>query len=310
MADWQPIEIPHSSKTELGTRVPSWKRFDWFSFDGLLFLAAPFLIAGAIAWEIRHFQLEDLFAADTMTSTLIGVPVGLIAVGIGVGILCSPFRGRIFAGPCPGCGERREWKWPGRDSNITASCFSCRVEVQVGRDGELREADLAATGYFRVRGSDLVADLPVSEDGHVRPAMPEICAVCGRQPATTAKLDDRGMRIETETRPSDIVADIVDGAIYDVLSPANAGDGGIRRLKMSSHTHEKDPDPSKKRTHDDLAALEIPLCAEHAAETPVSIRDDDYTFKSYRYYRAFLLVNGIAKKGGSSGSSRAATPPA
>jgi hypothetical protein len=310
MADWQPIEIPHSSATVIGTRVPSWKQFDWFTFNGLLFLAAPFLIAGAIRWEIRHFQHGHLFDNDTMTSTLIGVPVGLIAVAIGIVMVWTPFSGRYFVGPCPGCGERQEWEWPGRDSDITTACSSCKAEVHVGRNGALREADLAETGYFRVWGSDFVGDLRVSEDGHIRPVMPAICAVCGRQPATTAKPDDRGMYRETEQRPMDIVADIVDGAIYDVLSPANAGDGGISRLKVSSHTHDKEPDPAKQRTHDDLAALEIPLCSEHAAETPVSVRDDDYTFKSYRYYRAFLLVNGIPKKARSNESSRAEPPSA
>jgi hypothetical protein len=310
MADWQPIEIPHSSKTEIGTRVPSRKHFTWFSFDGLLFLAAPFLSAGAIGWEVRHFQHGDLFAADTMTSTLVGVPVGLIAVAMGIGLLWTPFLGRYFVGACPGCGERQEWDWPGDDSNITTTCSSCKAAVHVGRNGELREADLAETGSFRVWGIELVGDLPGSEDGHIRPVMPAICAVCGRQPATTAMPDDRGMRRETETRPSDIVADVVDGTIYDVLSPKWAGDGVIRSLGTSSHVHDKEPDPAKKRTHDDLAAVEIPLCSEHAAETPVSVRDDDYTFKSYRYYRAFLLVNGLPKSSRSNESSRAAPPSA
>lgn len=309
VAEWQPIEIPHSSRTEIGTRVASWKRFDWCSFDGVLFLAAPFLIAGALGWEIRHFQHGDPFAADTMTSTLIGAPVGLIAVAIGIGILCSPFWGRHFDGACPGCGERQQWEWPGSDSHITTTCTCCRAAVHVGRNGELREADLAETGSFYVSG-ELVGHLPVSGDGHIRPTMPAICAVCGRQPATSAKPDDRGMYIATETRPSDFVADIVDHAVADVLSPANAGDGVISGLKVSGHTHARDPDPANKRAHDDLAALEIPLCSEHAAETTVSVRDDDYTFKSYRYYRAFLLVNGIANRARSNESSRAATPPA
>lgn len=269
MADWQPIEIPHSSTTVIGTRVASGKRFDLFSVDGLLFLAAPFLIAGAIGWEIHHFQQGDLFADNaTINATLIGVPLGLVAVAMGIGMLWAPFRSRRFDGACPLCGQRQRWEWPGGD---TASCSSCKAAVHVRRNGQLREADLAETGSFYVWANALVGDLPVAEDGHVRPVMPDLCAVCGRQPATTAKPDDRGMRVETETQ---------------------------------------DPDQVMKRTHDDLAALEIPLCSAHAAQTPVSVRDDRYTFKSYRYYRAFLLVNGIPKNARSNESSRATTPSA
>jgi len=48
-------------------------------------------------------------------------------------------------------------------------------------------------------------------------------------------------------------------------------------------------------TANELAALAVPLCAQHADQTPIT--SDSYVVSlridSYRYYRAFLIVNGM-----------------
>ena len=74
MADWQPIEIPHSSNVVTGTRVPFWQRPTWLGWDGVLILAAIFGIPGAVAWELVHLRAGHLFDDATIRTTEVGVP--------------------------------------------------------------------------------------------------------------------------------------------------------------------------------------------------------------------------------------------
>lgn len=67
--------------------------------------------------------------------------------------------------------------------------------------------------------------------------------------------------------------------------------------KPKSETDLRSDDKVTNTTAEDLAALAVPLCAQHAEQTPVSV--DAYlgwlNIESYRYYRALLLSNGLPK---------------
>lgn len=80
---------------------------------------------------------------------------------------------------------------------------------------------------------------------------------------------------------------------------------------VKDRTDLKSDDPVTTTTAGELAALAVPLCGRHANETPVSV--DAYIawleITSYRYYRAFLIANGLPKKHVAAAAVRPTAPP-
>lgn len=236
------MDIPHSSKVVMGQRVPLLKRPNWDE-DRIWIGLAPLLILGAIGWFAYQFMQPDAEGGA------IGFLLGLLALGVGAGILYTYFiADRSVEAPCPVCGKRGTWT-PGPRLN---ECGACSANLRVDNDGTIREASLDDNSGFEVTVDRETFGAAVAEDGHVTLVMPAICAVCGAPPTTTGKVKN---------------------------------DSSLRSDDKVTMT-----------TVQDLAALAIPLCAQHADQTPISV--DAYlgwlNITSYRYYRALLLANGTA----------------
>jgi hypothetical protein len=290
MADWQPIEIPHSSKVVTGTRVPFWQRPTWFGWDGVLIVAAPVLILGAVAWELVHFRAGHLFDDATIRTTEVGVPLGLLAIAVGIHILYSKFiADRTVTAACPVCGYWSYWS-PGQ---LSDKCSGCLAYLRIEEDATIREVNLDERSQYKLDDYDMRG--LVGSDGCIRITMPPICAVCGAQPSTIVRVKDDGILTEEKF-------DLVNELKHDLAYGTNLRAEGW--VTYDTHPDHKDPDPLARQRQDQLTGLGIPVCSRHTGEVVVSAKSfnldegnsSELRFMSYRYYRAFLIVNGIPAK--------------
>jgi hypothetical protein len=290
MADWQPIEIPHSSKVVTGTRVPFWQRPTWFGWDGVLIVAAPVLILGAVAWELVHFRAGHLFDDATIRTTEVGVPLGLLAIAIGIYILYSKFIAhRTVTAACPVCGDCDYWI-PG---DWSQRCDGCFAYLRVEEDATIREVNLDERSEYEIHDYDMNG--LVGSDGSIRITMPAICAVCGAQPSTIVRVKDGGILTDEKF---DVGNEIKIVLFYGTKFHQY---GGVTYDRNPSY---KDPDALARQRQDQLTGLGIPVCSRHTGEVVVSAKSYNFDgrhsselrFMSYRYYRAFVIVNGLPAK--------------
>src|SRR3569623_938396 len=283
MADWHPMEIPHSANVITGTRVPFWQRPTWLGWDGVLIVAAPILIVGAVAWELAHLRAGHLFDDATIRTTEVGVPLGLIAIAVGISILYSKFMAdRTVTGACPVCGRTGFWI-PG---NLWSKCDRCFAYLRIGEDATIREADLDETNEYKLDDYDMKGT--AGDDGSISIKMPPICAVCGAEPSTMVRVQDDGILTDEKF---DVGNELKRTLFYGTE---------FRKYGWVSydlHPGHKDADAVAQQSQDQLPGLGIPLCSRHPREVVVSAETynvdgrhrSELRFKSYRYYRAFLI---------------------
>lgn len=161
------------------------------------------------------------------------------------------------------------------------------------------------------------------------------CPVCGAKQTWTpgAKGDEcntceRAMRIDADGTIQEVSLDDQSGfdimVDHDTFEKAVTKDGHVRLVmpaicavcgapptttgKVKADSTLESDDETTKTTAKELAALAVPLCAQHADQTPISV--DAYLgflrIASYRYYRALLLTNEHPKS--SAGTPGAVRP--
>lgn len=290
MADWQPMEIPHSSNVVTGTRVPLLQRPTWIGWDGVLILAAVGLILGGAAWELAHLRAGHLFDAATIRTTEIGMPLGLIAIAVGIYILYSKFiADRTVTAACPVCGYLSYWI-PG---HLSSRCSGCLAYLRIENDATIREVDLEARSVYKIDDYDMRG--LAGSDGSISMTMPPICAVCGAQPSTIVRIKDDGILTDEKL---DLGNEIKIVLFYGTKLHQT----GV--VNYDRHVRYKDADPLAQQSQDRLTGLGIPLCSRHPGEVVVSAKSYNFDgrhsselrFNSYRYYRAFVLANGLPAK--------------
>ena len=218
------------------------------------------------------------------------MPLGLLAIAVGIYVLYSKFiADRTVTAACPVCGDCSYWI-PG---HLSDRCDACFAYLRIEEDGTIREVNLDERSQYSLDDYDMRG--LVGSDGCIRITMPPICAVCGAQPSTIVRVKDDGIRTDEKF---DLVNELKHDLAYGTW---------LRKydwVTYDTHPHYKDPDPLARQSQEQLTGLGIPVCSRHTGEVVVSAKSynfdgrhsSDLKFISYRYYRAFVIVNGLPAK--------------
>ncbi len=243
--------------------------------------------------------------ATDLTSTLLSTLVTVVAVIVAwrVGTVTDDASTLVLASACPACGTRAERTF----TAAPTSCGTCAAYLRA-TGLEVREEspdalDLSIPPYALPPARYLPA-AKRDNHNHFKFAMPAMCAVCGAADAPKLR------------------------KIKDWSTAAAGGDGGIlgavvsaavTEVASTSYTYNHHPvsaaEPTPAAQYDELLArLQAPVCSVHEA-TPDAADDDNalafhdgkLEFASYRYYKAFVVLNGITLQ---SVTSMTGAPPA
>ena len=190
--------------------------------------------------------------------------------------------------PC--CGYSSYWI---PDDVSATRCSGCFAYLRIKEDATICEVNLEERSEYNLHDYDMRG--LVGSDGSICITMPAICAVCGAQPSTIVRVKDDGILTDEKfDLANQLKADLAYGTVlrkYDWVT-------------YDTHPHYKDPDPLARQRQDQLTGLGIPVCSRHTGEVVVSAKSYNYDgrhrselrFMSYRYYRAFVIVNGLPAK--------------
>ena len=242
--------------------------------------------------------------ATDFTSTLLStlVTVGAVIVAWRVGSVTWDASTSVLASACPACGTRAERTF----TAAPASCGTCAAYLRA-TGLEVREEspdalDLSIPPY----ALPPERYLPVAKrdnHNHFKFAMPAMCAVCGAADAPKLhKIKD--WSIASAGGNGGILGAVVSAAVTEVASTSYT----YNHHPVSS----AEPTPSAQYDHL-LARLQAPVCVAHATipysagDNVLAFHDGQLEFASYRYYKAFVVLNGITLQ---SVTSMTGAPPA
>ena len=161
--------------------------------------------------------------------------------------------------------------------------------------------------YF-IADRDIEAPCPVcgKKQRWTPPSASEECFACSRHMRVEIDRTIREVSLDDTTRCTLYAYDAFENAIAEgghvaIVMPqlcAVCGAPPTTTGKVNNDRDLKAEDDKEAVTAQDLAALAVPLCAQHADQTPITL--DAYIgsldIASYRYYRAFMIANQLPRK--------------
>jgi hypothetical protein len=298
-----PYRASATSRTVTGTPAPFLRRFKTWRRAVLALLSPPFLLA-AIAWlySASHTKIgPGLTKLDVSFVTEWTLIAGSIAALVGIWVLITVPRKPIYSCECPLCGAHGVRDFSDVKYNPPA-CGSCYAYLHANGRAITEESDEALEMFYppyvvpRARYEAVPQELLRGKPSpYLRFQMPTFCAVCGSEDAKYTRSihgvgEDRFPK-SGGGMLSKIAADALDCAQADL------GMGGPMSGKPQ-------PDQSRSartyRYNKYLRNLEVPVCGPHREHKFEPAKDaiadcyGDLGFASYRYYKAFCKLNGIA----------------
>jgi len=263
-------------------RLSFWKGL---SVGEIVFLlVASLLVLCALWWIIK---VDHRFWRTNAGSALF--TIGFIA-GI-----CAIFFSRLSAkrvvlvSACPLCGAVARRVFSEQDTRFPEPCRTCPAYLRIKGD-ELIEESLDETNnadYEVPPRRYLPAARPGPRDGF-QFKMPQICAACGSSEVTQRREIGNWNKPKSDSNVLGAVVSVA-AEVADVPS-FSAHDYGQMGTRMQDRNWPKQDELDRK-----LEEILVPVCAGHAHGSMDALRFDSgkLIFRSYRYYKEFLRLNGI-----------------
>jgi hypothetical protein len=296
-----PYRASATSRTVTGTPAPFLRRFKTWRRAVLALLSPPFLVA-AIAWlySASHTKIAPgLTKLDVSFVTEWTLIAGSVAALVGIWALITVPRKPIYSCACPVCGADGVRDFSDIKYNPPA-CGTCYAYLSANGRAITEENDDALEMYsppYRISRAryEAVPQEPLhgKQSPYLRFQMPAFCAVCGAEDAKyTRKIHDNN--VDRSPSPGGGIVSKVAGEVV-ISAAADLGMGrGYSELENLSHT----ANPTNANRY--IQNLEVPVCGPHREKKfkpgrdVIADCDGDLGFASYRYYKAFCKLNGIA----------------
>jgi hypothetical protein len=297
-----PYRASATSRTVTGTPAPFLRRFKTWRRAVLALLSPPFLVA-AIAWlySASHTKIAPgLTKLDVSFVTEWTLIAGSVAALVGIWALITVPRQPIYTCSCPVCGASgvRDFS----EQHHPPCCRSCYAYLRASGRTITEESDeafhIAYPPYAvsRARYEAVPQELLHGKQSpYLRFKMPTFCAVCGVEGAKYTRKIHGVHEDRSRSSGGGMLSEIASEALHS--AQADLGMGG-----PSSGRPQIDQSRSARtyRYNKYLRNLEVPVCGPHRenkfepGENVIADCDGDLGFASYRYYKAFCKLNGIA----------------
>lgn len=240
----------------------------------------PGLMVFAAAVVLVVYAVLRFLDGDTTIGVVLVVGAGVVAL-VGGMVAGDAKRTSEIVSACPVCGAERQRKFMALkdEPDPPSACGACLAYLRVNLGSlEVKEEAVEATGFYAVQPAQYQSVVPRNGDAErsFKFEMPTMCAVCGEPDASSLR-------------------DIVDG------NPAAGAGGGLTgnlAYRANSNPVPGTATSPGKELDAALSNLKIPVCAKHSPTAfhgeVVSYWDGTLMFTSYRYYKGFCMLNGIA----------------
>jgi hypothetical protein len=288
---------PEAAPVMVGKRLPFWKNLSW---GGAAFaLISPLLVLWAARWFIGMARgyghlFDDGHVGNTIVGALFFTAVA-VAGFVGIWAFFKSVRTVVLESACPCCGarEQRSFEDPSKADSTPAACGVCPAYLRAHgvEVSEERPEAVSTTGLaYEVPPARYLPTVERDNGGRFKFEMPAMCAVCGSSDANQIRDIGEWGKHTTDLGPLGAVASM---AADEISTDAQLSYRG--RLQHSAPITTKSP---PEQLDEGLRGLKAPVCAAHAHELEVAgnaleYRSGGLLFASYRYYKAFCVLNKI-----------------